>query len=232
MSRIPLFILAALLLLLAKIPVAADELTALDIFDGMIHYESDQLTTTPSTRDYHCDILETTIRTSVSARVIVDKDLYFMVPTFQLQLIRDEPAFYFDDDLLIVLLESIDLQKLRDAVVNEIPCYVIQSVPRDPAFARYNRMYYVAKDDFRHVRTEAEHATREYDNLNSTIDYTYDQFGNFNLLSKTVSETRDENSNVLATVTTEYMNYEFGLGLTIDFFAGYLENSSPNIPLN
>jgi hypothetical protein len=87
-------------------------------------------------------------------------------------------------------------------------------------------------DDFRHLRTIAEHANRTYDNLNTVIDYTYDTFEEFTLLSKTVSETRDANSNVLATVTTEYSNYEFGLGLTIDFFSGYLQDSSPNLPLN
>jgi hypothetical protein len=232
MTRILALIISAFLLFSVNSPAKAVELSALDIFDSMIHFESDQLTTTPSTRDYHCSILETTTRTTVETREIKNKDLYFMVPTFQLQLIDNEPVFYFDDDLLIVLLESVDLQKLRDAVINDIPCYVIKSIPKDPAFAIYNRTYYVAQDNFRHVRTVAEHATLDYDNLNTVIDYTYDTFDGFTLLSKTVSETRDSNSNVLATVTTEYSNYEFGLGLTIDFFANYLQDTSPNTPLD
>ncbi|MCK4719882.1 hypothetical protein KAU08_04445, partial [bacterium] len=69
-----------------------------------------------------------------------------------------------------------------------------------------------------------------YDNLTTVINYTYETFGIFNLLSQTVSEIRDENDNPLATVTTDYTDYEFGIGLSIDFFTNYLEGTNPTIP--
>ena len=232
MMRIPVFLTTILLLLMVVTSAGADELSAIEIFDGMIHYESDQLTTTASTRDYFCAMTETTVRTGIGAREIIDKEYYFMVPTFQLQLIDGQPVFYFDDDLLIVLLESVELQKLRDAEIDGVNCYVIKSIPKDPAFARYNRTYYVAQDDFRHVRTIAEHATYELDNIHTIIDYTYDSFENFTLLSHTVAETRDENDNLIATVTTDYTNYEFGLGLSLAFYMDLLEDTDINIPLN
>lgn len=232
MNRITVFPIIILLLLMAATPSGADDLSAIDIFDGMIHYESDQLTTTATTRDYFCAITETTVRTGVGAREIIDKEFYFMVPTIQLQLIGGKPVFYFDDNLLIVLLESVELQKLRDAEIDGVNCYVIKSIPKDPAFARYNRTYYVAQDDFRHVRTIAEHATYELDFIHTIIDYTYDRIGDFILLSHTVAETLDINDNSIATVTTDYTNYQFGLGLSQQFFTDLLEDKDISVPLN
>jgi hypothetical protein len=232
MLKIPIFFAIILLILMINVPAKSEELAAMDIFDAMIHYDADQLSGSASIRDYHCRLVETTIKNSGSTSEIVEKDLYFMVPTFQLQLVADQPVFYFDDDLLIVLLESVNLQKLRDTVINDIPCYVIQTVPKDPAFTQYNRIYYVAKDDFRHVRTVAEHATLQYDNLSTVIDYTYDNFEGFVMLSRTVTETCDENDNLLANITTDYVDYEFGTGLTVDFFINILQNTDPHIPLD
>jgi hypothetical protein len=221
-----------LMFAMLSLPASAVELTALDIFDGMIHYENDQLSKDPQIQDFHCVITETTAREAITHPEVIIKDYYFMVPTFQLQLIDDQAAFYFDDDLLIVLLESVDLVRERDAEIDDIPCYVIRSVPKDPAFSRYNRTYYVAQDDFRHIRTVSEHSTRELDNLNTVINYTYGTFGEFVLMSGTTSETLDENDNLLATVTTVYSDYEFGVGLDLEFFTAYVEGRTPNAPLD
>jgi hypothetical protein len=235
MARFPAVIILTILAILisARTAVAQQgQLSAIDIYDGMIHYEGDQLLQSQSIDDYHCTVIETTVRTGVEAREIVRKDLYFMEPTFQLQMIDGEPAFYFDDDLMIVFLESVDLTRERDTRIDDVDCYAIRSTPKDPAFSRYNRIYYVAKDDFRHVRTVAYHSTREYDNLTTTINYTYAPQEDFVLLSQTDSETKDENGNVLATVTTEYTDYEFGLGLDIEWFASRVEEWRPNPSLN
>jgi len=221
-----------LFVLLSAFPAGADELTAIDIFDGMIHYENDQLYSSLDIRDYSCNVMEVTRRTSVGTREIVEKTLYFMTPTVQLQLIDDQAVFYFDDDLLIVLLESVELERLGDTEIDDVECYAIRSTPLDPAFARYNRVYYVAKDDFRHVRTVANHATRDFDNLETEINYTYDEVGQFVMLAETIAETYDDNDNLLATVTTTYSEYEFGLGLNMDFFIQYVEDVSVNPPLN
>ena len=234
MARFPIVIMLILLSVFfgAQIADAQQQLTAIEIYDGMIHYEGDQLLQSPSIDDYHCTVLETTVRTSVEAREIIRKDLYFMEPTFQIQLIEDQPAFYFDDDLMIVFLESVDLTRERDVRIDDVDCFAIRSTPKDPAFARYNRIYYVAKEDYRHIKTVATHSTREYDNLTTTINYTYAPQEDFVLLSQTNSETRDDNGNVLATVTTEYTDYEFGLGLDIEWFASRVEESRPNPSLN
>jgi hypothetical protein len=133
---------------------------------------------------------------------------------------------------MIVFLESVDLTREREARINDVDCYAIRSTPKDPAFAQYNRLYYVARDDFRHVRTVATHSTREYDNLSTTIDYTYAPAGDFILLSQTVAETKDNDGNVLATVTTDYTDYEFALGLDIEWFASRVEDWRPNPSLN
>ncbi len=213
-----------------NVTASADELTAIDIFDGMIYYESDQLTTTPSIRDYECMITATSVRAGGRTQEIVEKSLYFMVPAFQLQLFEDKPVFYFDHNLLIVLLESHELTRQRDEIIEDVPCYSIRLTPLDPAFAHYYKTYYVAQDDFRHIRTVVKESDYRYDNLSTEINYTYETVGIFNLLSQTVAEINDENDNLLATVTTDYTDYEFGIGLDIDFFTNYLEGTDPTIP--
>ncbi len=232
MSRITAVLTMFMLMTLISMPVGADQLSAIEIFDGMIHYEGDQLYKKPAINDYRCHITETTARTGISAREIIEKDLYFMVPTFQLQLIDNKPAFYFDDDLLIVLLESVELERKNNQTIDEVECYQIRTIPKDPAYNRYNRTYFVAVDDFRHVRTIAHHSTREFDDLTTTIDYSYGQIEDFIMLTGTVARTSDENDNVLATVTTEYAHYEFGLGLDMEFFMNYVGDTEPQIPLN
>ncbi len=233
MTRLMAFVSVFLVIVAgAASGAGAPQLSALEIFDGMIHYEGDQLAADPGINDYRCKLAETTVRAGVDAKEILEKDLYFMEPVTQMQLIEDQPAFYFNDNLLVVLLESVDLVRQRDAEVNDIACYVIRTTPRDPAFAQYNRTYYVAKDDFRHVRTLATHATREFENLNTTISYTYGPADKFILLLETVAEAKDPDGNLLATTTTAYTDYEFGLGLDNEFFANYVEGKTPNVPLN
>jgi hypothetical protein len=230
MTRIPVFLTIIISFIMLNVTAGADELTAIDIFDGMIYYESDQLTTTPSIRDYKCMIIATSVRAGGRTQEIVEKSLYFMVPAFQLQLFEDKPVFYFDHDLLIVLLESHELTRQRDEVIEDAPCYAIRLTPLDPAFAHYYKTYYVAQDDFRHIRTIVKESDYRYDNLTTEINYTYETVGIFNLLSQTVAEINDENDNLLATVTTDYTDYEFGIGLSIDFFTNYLEGTNPTIP--
>ncbi len=209
----------------------AQALSAIEIFDGMIHYENDQLDSHPSIEDYHCILTETTVRSGSSVRTIMEKDLYFMVPTFQLQLIDDKPAFYFDDTLLIVLLGSVELRRERDATIDDVDCYVIRTTPLDEAFRKYNRLYFVSMEDFRHVRTVSHHATNEYDDLTTEINYTYGEVGPFTLLIETSAETTDREDNPLATVTTTYTDYEFDVGLDFEWFLDNVEGT-PYPPLN
>ena len=52
----------------------------------------------------------------------------------------------------------------------------------------------------------------------------------FVLLTGTLKEARDDNDNLLATVITTYTDYEFGLGLTVDDFISWTEDSADPIP--
>jgi hypothetical protein len=235
MFRIGIIITVLLTLVLCSPATAAEgQLTAQQVFDKMIHYEYDQLSKVPSITDYRCDLTETTVRPGNPQREVVDKILYFMVPMFQLQMVGDEPVFYFDQDLMLILLDSVELARDRDQTVNEIPCYSITTRPSNPAYRAYSRTYLIAKDDFRHVRTISHHASEQIDNLTTQIDYTYGdvggETGDFKLLVKTVAETKDADNNLIATVTAEYKDYQFGVGLDVQFFTDRVGNRSPNLP--
>lgn len=232
MHRLLILVLPLAFLMLAPPSNAAGTLTAQQIFDKMIHYESDQLAKTPGITDYRCNITETSIQQGSHSREVTEKTLYFMTPVFQLQMVGDEPVFYFDQDLMIILLESVTLTRERDAEVNGIPCYVITTRPVDRAFAAYSRTYYVAQDDFRHVRTISHHANERYDNLTTQIEYTYGQVDKYTLLVRTDAVTTNADGVELARTSAEYTDYEFGIGLDLQFFVERVGNRTPNVPLN
>jgi hypothetical protein len=230
MRHIPIVILALGILLIGGGVAQSETLSAQDIFDKMIHYEYDQLS--PSNiADYSSKITETSVRggTGVSSEVI-EKTQYYMVPMFQLELVGNEPVFYFDQDLMLILLDSVDLIKQGDTRVGDVDCYVIISQKRNPAFRKYFTTYYVAKDDFRHVQTISHHASEAADDLVTTISYTYGDVQGHKLLQKKVAETKDANGNLLATTTAVYSDYSFSLGLTVEFFTNYVGNRTPTIP--
>jgi hypothetical protein len=230
MRLIPVFILALGLMLISAGAVQAETLSAQDIFDKMIHYEYDQLL--PSNiSDYSGNITETSVRAgSTGTSEVTQKNLFFMVPMFQLELVGEEPVFYFDQDLMLILLDSVDLTKGADARVGDVDCYVITSQKRNPAFRKYFTTYYVAKDDFRHVQTVSHHASEEMDDLVTTITYTYGEADVHKLLVKKVAETKDSAGNLLATTTAVYSDYTFNTGLTVEFFTNYVGNRTPTIP--
>lgn len=203
---------------------AAEQMTAEKIFDRMIHYEYDQLSKVPSITDYTCKVTETTIRPGNTKKEVTNKVLYFMIPMFQLQTINDEPAFYFDQDLMLMRLDSLSLKREKDAKINDVDCYVITTRQRDPAYKAYYITYYIAKDDFRRVRTISHHASDEMDNLTTTIEYTYGPVDKFTLLISTYAETKDKNDKLIAITNAEYKDYKFGIGLDVKFFSEHVGN--------
>jgi len=206
----------------------APQLSALEIFDGMIHYECDQLAKEPNTSDYHCKVTQTVEKAGTRTMETVEKDLYFMIPIYQLHISDGKPVYYVDDDLLVITLEGNELRRERDVKIDGVDCYAIRTTPVDPAFSRFNVIYCVAKDDFRHVRTTKHGSSSELDNTITTSDYTYGPAGSFTLLQKTVAVTTDTEGTVLHTVTAEYTDYEFNIGLTLEFFAEWLADWRPN----
>ena len=220
-------------LMLLSMPSNAEELTATQIFDAMVHYESDQLETSASINDYHCIVTETTQRVGLATTEVLVKDLYFMAPNMLLYMIDRQPSGYFSDQKMIELLEMSELSRQRDETVNGVDCYVIERKPLDPAFKQYYWIYYVAKDDYRHVKTISHHANYQYDSLLTTTEYVYSKVGDFVLLTGTTKDSKDDKDNLLATVETTYTDYEFGLGLTVENFMEWTKDSAdPIAPLN
>jgi len=231
MYRIPA-ILVCVLAIFASNPASSETITPETIFDKMIHYEGDQLIKTPSITDFQCKLIESTVRPDAVQPEVSEKTLFFMVPVFQLQMVGEEPVFYFDQDLMLLLLDTVELNRGRDETVDGVDCYAITSTPKNPAFRTHTRTFYVAKDDYRHVRTVSHHSSEQMDNLTTQIDYTYGEVEDFKLLSQTKAETKDENSNIVATTTAVYSDYEFGIGLTVEFFTERVGNRQPNNPQN
>jgi len=233
MNRISVFTMAvvAVILFATAVSAQADRLTALEIFEGMIYYENDQLETNPRITDYYCIKTETMVRTRSATQEIVVKDIYFMVPGYYLEMIGENPAFYRDVTDVGNHLMIVDLGKLRDERVNGIDCYVIQMAPKDPAYKKYVKTYYVAKDDFRKIKTVSLNANDEMDDLKTEITYSYGEFDGFRLLSGEEAVWTDKDGNTLATVTTVYSDYEFNVGLDDKFFASHREGKTVIPPL-
>jgi hypothetical protein len=184
----------------------------------MIYYENDQLATQPDISDYHCTVTQTITRAGTRITEEMVKDIYFMLPAYQIHLIDDTPAYYFDNDAILVTLESMDLERHRDATTDGVDCYVLKATPLDAAFARFHTMYYVAKDDFRHVMTVKLGSSDELDITTTTLSYTYGPAGPFQLTQRILAETFDEQGTLIHTVDAVYSDYEFGLGLDVEFF--------------
>lgn len=229
MYRIPAFLIC-IMVLIAAVPARSETVSAETIFDKMIHYEGDQLSTSPSITDFQCKITESTTRPQVTDPEVKEKILYFMVPVFQLQMVGEEPVFYFDQDLMLLLLDTVELTRGRDETLNDVECYSITSTPKNPAYRTQTRTYFVAKDDYRHIRTVSHHNSDRMDNLTTQIDYVYGDFQGCNLLAQTTAETKDVDKNLVATTTAVYSDYEFGLGLTTEFFTEKVGNRQPNNP--
>ncbi len=218
MYRFQIIAVMLLLALVSSSPAVADDLTAQEIFEGMIYYENDQLVAQPDISDYHCTVTQTVTRAGARITEEMVKDIYFMIPAFQLHFIDGTPAYYFDNDAILVTLESMELDRLRDATNNDVDCYVLMATPTDPAFARFNTTYYVAKDDFRHVMTVKFGSSDQLDTTTTTLNYTYGPAGPFQLTQRILAETFNEEGALIHTVDAVYTDYEFGLGLDIEFF--------------
>ena len=224
MNRLPVCLISILCFVLLISPAGAERLNALEIFEGMFYYENDQLDSVSGINDYTCMKTETTVMAGSPSRSIVDKELFYMVPGFYIQLIDGNPAFYMDVAEMASRLQFVQVERLRDAEIDGVDCYVIRMEPNDPAYSMYTKTYYVSQEDFRKVRTISVNANDEYDNMTTEINYTYGEVDRFLLILEETAVWHGENGNEIATVTSEYTDYEFGVGLTEEFFASHREN--------
>jgi len=227
MRRVLKSLVVILLLTAVGVPVYGVDLTAQDIFEGMVYYENDQLEAA-GLNDYHCICTQTGSR----AMQVLEKDVYFMVPVYQLHMYDGKPAYIFEPDAIITTLEIQTLDRLRDTKIGDVDCYVIRLTPFEAAFERYPSTHYVAKDDFRKIRTLNYASTDELDRVLKILDYTYSEVNGMMLLKTTVVKTEDEEGNLIHTVTAEYTDYEFDTGLTEQFFKQFDSDISINPSYN
>jgi len=221
----------ALLALTVCLPVFGDEFTAQDIFEGMIYYDNDQLEGS-NVHDYHCVVTQTIEVPGSRTLQVMVKDVYFMVPMYQLDLYDDEPAHIFEPDALITTLEIQELERLRDTSIDDVDCFVIRLTPRDAAFQRFPSTYYLEKDDFRKIRTVNFGTSADFDRVRKVLDYTYAEVEDFMLLDTIVALTEDPDGMLLHTVTAVYTDYEFDIGLTEEFFRQYTGDITVNPSYN
>ncbi len=223
MYRLIFPILVLLIITATGYPSYADDITAQEIFESMIYYDSDQLETRPGTTNYHCTIIQKKERVGSGTYEIMEKEYYFMTPAYSIDFYDETPAHYYDPDGILATLETQQLDKLRDETINSVDCYVIRLTPKDPIYRDFPSTYYVAKDDFRHVRTVNHSSIPEYLNVIKTLDYRYTEVEDFTLITEIVVNINDVEGNLLYTVTAAYVDYEFNVdGIDLEFF---LENS-------
>jgi len=227
MHRMFKSLVVILLLSAVGVPVYGVDLTAQDIFEGMIYYENDQLEAA-GINDYHCTCTQTIVFPGSRAMQVMEKDVYFMVPVYQLDMYDGKPAHIFEPDAIITTLEIQTLERLRDTKIGDVDCYVIRLTPFEAAFVRFPSTHYVAKDDFRKIRTLNYGSTDEFDRVLKTLDYTYSEVNGMMLLKTIAVKTEDEEGNLLHTVTAEYTDYEFDTGLTEQFFKQFDSEISIN----
>jgi hypothetical protein len=227
MKNILIFLLPVILLLLVTPPAWSEALSAEQIYDKLVHYESDQLATVPSITDYTCTLTESETRPGIPDKQTMVKTIYFMIPVYQLQMLGDEPVFFFDQSSMLLLLENYILVKDHDAKIGDVDCWVITLKPKNPAFKTRLQTYYVAKEDSRLVRFINHHPTDQYDDVLTIWNYTYGPAGQFKLRVSVTSETKDLKGNLLSSTVGKYTDYKFNIGLDYKFFADKIENRRP-----
>jgi hypothetical protein len=197
-------------------------ITAEVILDGMTHFDADQ-----GLKDYTVDISETTTlpdNPEVNQR---EKTLYFMAPNVYLTTINDKPVVYTNDASFSLLLSLNDLKRDKDVVIDGISCFKVIRTPKDPEYKKYTETFYVAKDDYRRIRTERITSELHYDYILSQKDYNYSQYQDkgdtWTLVSSRHVVDLDRKGAKLMEQTEQYSNYRFNTGLTQSFFDNILK---------
>ncbi len=192
------------------------------ILDGMTHYDADQ-----GLQDYTVDILEVTRETDKSEVTQKQKIYYFLAPNIYLTMVGDKPESLANDASFMLLLAQYDLVRGDDKEVNDELCYTVVATPKESAFKKYTKTYYVSKADFRKIRIESIRSEMDYEFIRYEIDYYYDEFTDGTKTTLLVSESKasayDNDKNLLMEQTNVYSNYKFDTGLTKDFFDRILE---------
>jgi hypothetical protein len=197
-------------------------MTAEVILDGMTHFDADQ-----GLKDYKVKILEVTRETAKTDVTQRDKVFYFMAPNVYLTMVGDKPETLSNDASFMLLLSQYELKREPDVEVRGEQCYKVIATPRDSAYKKYTKTYYVNKTDFHKTRIESIRSEMQYEFIKYQIDFYYKEFeqggSKILLVDKSEAVAYDNKGNVIMEQTNSYSSYEFNIGLTQSFFEGILK---------
>ena len=96
--------------------------------------------------------------------------------------------------------------------------------PREEAFSKNIKHYYLAKDDFRKIRIESVRFRATGEHITNTTDFKYHFVDGMYLLPLN-SESRmyDDREFLLQITTSTFLHWKFNVGLTPEFFDKKLE---------
>ena len=194
-------------------------LEAQDMLLKMLAYESSL-----GILDCSVDVVEVTEKATTHTKRSVRKEIYFLAPTRTLTLKDNIPIYYVDEYMFASIIRQVKLELLADEKVNDIDCYVIKMVPREEAFAKNIKHYYLAKDDFRKIRIESKRFRSTGESIFNVTDFKYHTVDGMYLLPLN-SESRmyDDRDFLMETTTSTFLHWKFNTGLTPEFFDKKLE---------
>lgn len=174
--------------------------------------------------DFKVEVVEVTENMTTKQSKTDRKEIYFLAPTRTLTIKDGVPIYYVDESIFSAIIRQVDLSYLPNTTLDGIECLVIKMVPKEEAFVKNVKHYYLAKEDFRKIRIEATRYNSEGRYIFNVTDFTYHYVNNdYNLPLKTESRIYDERDFLLQTTTSTFLNWKFNLGLNPSFFDSKLE---------
>jgi hypothetical protein len=174
--------------------------------------------------DYKVDVVEVTENMTTKKSTTDRKEIYFLSPTRTLTIKDGIPIYYVDESIFSAIIRQVDLSFLPNTTLNGVECQVVKMVPKEEAFVKNVKHYYLAKDDNRKIRIEATRYNSDGRYIFNVTDFTYHLVNNdYNLPLKSESRIYDERDFLLQTTTSTFLNWKFNLGLKPDFFDSKLE---------
>jgi hypothetical protein len=202
--------------------IADSRITAEVILDGMTHFDADQ-----RLKDYRVDILEITRETGRPEITQREKQLYFMAPNIYLTMVGERPESLSNDASFMLLLSEYELVRGPDEEIGEEKCFKVVATPRQSAYKKYTKTYFVSKDDYRKLRIVSIRSEMEYEFIRYQIDFFYDEYSDgqdvYHLVNRSEVTAYDNKGDQLLEQSNAYSNYEFDIGLTQKFFEDILE---------
>jgi hypothetical protein len=174
--------------------------------------------------DYTVDVVEVTENMTNKQTKTDRKEIFFLAPARTLTIMDGIPIYYVDETIFSAIIRQVDLSFVPNVTVNGVECVVVKMVPKEEAFVKNVKHYYLAKDDFRKIRIEATRYNSEGRYIFNVTDFVYHLVDNENNLPlKSESRIYDERDFLLQTTTSTFLNWKFNLGLNPSFFDSKLE---------